>query len=90
MSIFQRSGTILRTCREIFIDCLPAILIFGVLYAFSIIITIMTPGFVPTGWNKRQYEAFNALQYGIVGETLKIFSVCLVCSTLSTFTIREA
>jgi len=90
MSLFRRSRATWRTGREIFLDCLPAILIFGVLYAFSIIITIMTPGFVPTGWNKSQYEAINALQYGIVGETLKIFSVRLVCSNISIFTILEA
>jgi hypothetical protein len=75
MSIFRRSGATWRTCREIFLDFLPAVLSFVVLYAFTIIITIMTPGFVPTGWNKSRYEAVNALKYGIVGETLKIFSV---------------
>jgi len=58
-----------------FLDFLPALLILGVLYSFAILITIMTPGFIPTGWDKSQYEAVNALQYGIMGETLKIFSV---------------
>jgi len=80
MPIFQgfRSSGKKWTLREWLSNFVPVILALSVLYAFAVVNLLMAPGFVPTGWMKHDYEQRNGLQYGIVGESVKILSVRLV------------
>jgi hypothetical protein len=68
--------------REVLLRSMPTILILGVLYSFSITLFLISPGRVPTGSAKKQYEAQYNKEYDIAGESIKVLSVRLASHTL--------
>lgn len=67
-----------RSPLEILSDFLLALLIIGILYAFTVITVLAGPGHIPTGYEKKADKTRQVLKWGIEGENLKIWSVSSV------------